>query len=168
MNDPQHPKYLFTQTNVYPHPNEHKLAYRMRIASRDSPAFRSIDYAEEFSEKAADTPRTAVEEALRRQTHGESALACLEGICVGEYRYYQGYLNIEEYVEAGMCVCWEVCGCAKMCTRFPDMLCPCSEYIKATSHFIGRGTTLPDEKRNQDCTESDEWSYDGRHKGDGV
>jgi hypothetical protein len=102
----------------------------MRTARPGTQIFRSIEYSDELSDHAADTPRTAAEEALRREIHRECALARLEGVSVGEYRYYQGHLNIEEYKEASMCICWEACECSKMCTRFGDMLCPCSKYIE--------------------------------------
>jgi hypothetical protein len=130
MGDYLHPNYLFTHTNFHPCPHEDKHDYRMRTARPGTQIFRSIEYSDELSDHAADTPRTAAEEALRREIHRECALARLEGVSVGEYRYYQGHLNIEEYKEASMCICWEACECSKMCTRFGDMLCPCSKYIE--------------------------------------
>lgn len=125
-----HSNYLFTHTNFYPCPHEDKLDYRVRTARPGTQLFHSIEYADELAGQAAKTPRTAAEEALRRQVHREAARARLEGVSVGEYHYYQGHLTIEDYVEAGMCICWEACECAKMCTRFPDMFCPCSRYIE--------------------------------------
>jgi hypothetical protein len=125
-----HPHWLFTHTNFYPCLHEDKIDYRMRTASPGTQVFDSMARADELTEQAAKTPRTAAEEALRRQVHGESAQSRLEGVSIGEYRYYQGQLAIGDYKEAGMCICWEECACAKMCTRFPDMLCPCSKYIK--------------------------------------
>jgi hypothetical protein len=130
MGDYLHPNYLFTYTNFYPCPHEDKLDYGIRTPMPGTQIFRSIEYADELSDQAADTPRNAAEEALRREVHRESALARLEGVSVGEYRYHQGHLSMEEYEEAGICVCWEACKCAKMCTRFPDIICPCSKYIE--------------------------------------
>jgi hypothetical protein len=134
MGDYLHPNYLFTHNNFYPCLHGDNLDYRMRTARPGTQLFRSIEYADELSDQAADTPRTAAEEALRREVHRESALARLEGVSVGKYRYYQGHLTMEEYKEAGMCVCWESCECTKMCTRFPDILCPCSKYIEIHKH----------------------------------
>jgi hypothetical protein len=130
ISDYLHPNCLFTHTNFHPCPHEDKLDYRMGTARPGTQLFHSMVHADELTDQAAKTPRTAAEEALRRQVHRESARSRLEGVSIGEYRYYQGYLAIEDYKEAGMCICWEACGCAKMCTRFPDMLCPCSKYIE--------------------------------------
>lgn len=130
MGDYLHPNYLFTHTNFYPCPHEDKLDYRPHTVRPGSQIARSLDYADELSTQAADTQRTAVEEALRREVHHECAWARLEGVSIGQYRYYQGHLNIEEYNEAGMCICWEACECSKICTRFADLLCPCSQYIE--------------------------------------
>lgn len=66
------------------------------------------------------------EENLRRETHLECAMARLEGVVVGQYRYYQGHMTIEDYKAARICICWQECWCAKMCTRFGDLRCPCS------------------------------------------
>ena len=129
-----HPNYLFTHWNFFPCPHEDKLDYQMRIARPGTQIARSIDYAEEYTDIAADAPRTAAEEALRREVHHECSSARLEGVSVGRYRYYEGHLNIEEYKEAGMCICWEACECSKMCTRFGDILCPCSKYIEIHKH----------------------------------
>jgi len=73
--------------------------------------------------------RSAAENALRREAHRECTLASLEGVPVGYYRYYLGHMTVEEYVEAGLCVCWERCFCNKFCTRFGDLQCPCTEHL---------------------------------------
>ena len=130
MGDYLHPNFLFTHTNFHPCEHEDKLDYRMRTARPGTQVFRSLEYADELTKLAAETQRTPAEELLRREVHRECAFARLEGMSVGEYRYYQGHLNVEEYKEAGMCVCWEICVCSKPCTRFADMLCPCSRYIE--------------------------------------
>ena len=74
--------------------------------------------------------RTKSEEALRIEAHRELAAARLEGFPVGEYRYYQGHLSVEEYIEKGMCICWSACGCSGWCSRFGDLICPCSEVLR--------------------------------------
>lgn len=70
--------------------------------------------------------RTMEERVLRREIHRECALARLEGVSVGYFRYFAGHMTVEEYLAARICVCWSDCFCNKLCTRFGDMLCPCS------------------------------------------
>ena len=70
--------------------------------------------------------RIPSQENLRREAHMELASARLEGVCVGEYRYYQGHLSVEDYIKKGLCVCWSHCACSRVCSRFGDVLCPCS------------------------------------------
>ena len=54
--------------------------------------------------------RTPSEENLRREAHLELANARLEGASVGQYRYYQGHLSVEEYVSKGhVCLLVAVC-----------------------------------------------------------
>ena len=72
------------------------------------------------------TTRTASQERLRREAQLECTMARLEGVVVGQYRYYQGHMTIEDYRDARMCICWRECWCSKMCTRFPDIRCLCS------------------------------------------
>lgn len=74
--------------------------------------------------------RDGADEQLRGRLHQEASQARLLGVSAGEYRYYQGHLTVEEMVEWRVCVCWEVCACSAVCTRWPDMKCPCSEYIR--------------------------------------
>jgi hypothetical protein len=132
--DSLHPNYLFSHLNFFPCPHKDKLDYQIHLTRPGTQIARSIDYAEELTDIAADTPRTAAEEALRREVYHECSSARLEGVSVGQYRYYEGHLNIEEYKEAGMCICWEACDCSMMCTRFGDILCPCSKYIEIHKH----------------------------------
>ena len=66
---------------------------------------------------------------LRARLHSEAAQARLDGVSVGEVRYYDGCMTVEEFVGTGVCVCWEKCACSAVCTRYPDMVCPCSELI---------------------------------------
>ena len=132
--DRLHPNYLFTHSNFSPCSHKDKLDYQMHITRPETQIARSINYAEELTDIAANASRTAAEEALRREVYRECSSACLEGVSVGQYRYYEGHLNIEEYKEAGMCICWEACECSIMCTRFGDILCPCSKYIEIHKH----------------------------------
>jgi hypothetical protein len=69
------------------------------------------------------------QEFMRYQCHNEAAWARLHGLSVGEYRYRRGHMTVEECVAARVCVCWAECACAAFCTRYPDMMCPCSEHI---------------------------------------
>lgn len=73
--------------------------------------------------------RTESFATMRARIHHEASQARILGVSAGEYRYYDGHLTIEECVEGGVCVCWERCACSAVCTRFPDMLCPCSDNI---------------------------------------
>jgi len=129
MGDYLHPNYLFTHTNFYPCKDADKTEHDKRTARRGGQVWRSLDYADEQALIAANTPRTPAEELLRREVHRECASARLEGVSVGEWRFYRGHLCLEEYKEAHMCICWEMCECSKACTRFADMICPCSEHI---------------------------------------
>lgn len=74
--------------------------------------------------------RSVQERATRREVHRECALARLEGVSVGYFRYFAGHMTVEEYLSARMCVCWNDCFCNKLCTRFGDMLCPCSRNLE--------------------------------------
>ena len=134
MGDYLHPNYLYTHTDFHPCLHQDKLEYNEFTAPPSSQIARCIESAWALSVYAAETPRTAAEEALRREVHHECTAARLEGVSVGQYRYYQGHLNIEEYKEAGMCVCWEACECSKLCTHFGDLLCPCSKHIEIHQH----------------------------------
>lgn len=73
--------------------------------------------------------RSDDENVLRREAHRECTSARLEGVSVGYYRYYLGHMTAEEYLEAGLCVCWERCFCNTFCTRFGDLRCPCTENL---------------------------------------
>jgi hypothetical protein len=65
---------------------------------------------------------------MRARIHHEASQARIVGCSAGEFRYYDGHLTIEDYIINGVCVCWERCACSAVCTRYPDMLCPCSEH----------------------------------------
>ena len=134
MGDQLHPNYTYTHTNFHACPDRDRLDYSHSTAPIDSEVGRCIAFASEMSLLAAETPRTAAEEEFRREIHRECASARLEGVSVGQYRYYQGHLTIEDYIQAGVCVCWELCECSKLCTRFGDLICRCTKDIKLDEH----------------------------------
>ena len=134
IGDRLHPNYLYTHNNFYTCPYGNSPDFTQLTAPHNSEVGRCIDYASEMSITAAECVRTKSEEDLRREGHRECASARLEGCGVGQYRYYQGHLNVEEYLEAGMCICWDSCDCSKMCTRYGDLICPCSKYIELHQH----------------------------------
>lgn len=70
--------------------------------------------------------RSSAQSMIRREYHRECALARLEGVPVGYYRYFAGGLTVEDYLRARLCVCWKECYCQRLCSRFGDMICPCS------------------------------------------
>ena len=90
----------------------------------------AIRYADEQVAIGQHFPRTVDEEIFRRECHRECAMARLEGVSVGKYRYFQGHMTLADYVDSGICVCWDECACTKMCTRYGDLICPCSGWIR--------------------------------------
>lgn len=74
--------------------------------------------------------RSVGQDQVRYRLHQEATEARLEGVAVGKWRYENGGMTTEEFVEAGACVCWEPCACVVFCGRFPDMMCPCNEHIE--------------------------------------
>lgn len=34
-------------------------------------------------------------------------------------------MTVQEYVEAGICVCWDGCVCTAVCARNADVVCQC-------------------------------------------
>ncbi|OCT44757.1 hypothetical protein CLCR_05575 [Cladophialophora carrionii] len=133
--DSGHPNGLFTHTNfvadpTYPH-REYTAAMLAALPVRDL----ALSHAETSTQSyACSAPvsalRTPTQEMLRREIHRECAAARLEGVSVGEYRYYQGFMSLEEYLAARVCVCWAFCWCSKLCGRYADVLCPCSGWIE--------------------------------------
>lgn len=89
--------------------------------------------AEEMAQLASSQTISKEEGDLRRQGHYECAAAQLEGVPVGYWRYHQGHLMVDEYVRAGMCVCWRNCFCNRLCSGFGDLICPCNEYLEQYS-----------------------------------
>ena len=91
-----------------------------------------LHYAHEQSCRAVlqERLRTREESMYRRELHRECTIARLEGISVGSYRYFLGCQTVEDYIAAKVCACWDECWCNKICTRFGDIRCPCSESLK--------------------------------------
>ncbi|KIW33900.1 uncharacterized protein PV07_00715 [Cladophialophora immunda] len=131
MGDPLHPNNEFTHTNFVPDPTYPSKNYTK--ADLDALPVRSLalSHAEGCAAHAASlsSVRSDAEETLRREVHRECAAARLEGVSVGQYRYYQGFMSLEDYIAARICVCWDFCWCSKLCTIYGDVLCPCSEWI---------------------------------------
>jgi len=127
---PLHPNHIFTHTNFISDPNPEVLDYTEEMLDNLPMRHTAWNHATAQANRAAKVlTRTPSEENLRREAHLECAGARLEGVVVGQYRYYQGHMSVEEYVAANMCVCWAPCYCSKLCTRFGDVLCPCSKEI---------------------------------------
>jgi hypothetical protein len=104
--------------------------YTPETLSRHSTLFRALEDMDLHNELASSEQvtmlRAVSQEDLRNEAHRELASARLEGVCVGQYRYYQGHLSVEEYVNKGLCVCWSPCACSRVCSRYGDVICPCS------------------------------------------
>lgn len=88
------------------------------------------DKAWEAGSDATAAHRTPEEERLRTEGYRECARARLEGVPVGQYRYFHGHLTLEEYIENGLCVCWEGCLCTGVCTMYSDVICPCNKHLQ--------------------------------------
>lgn len=88
-----------------------------------------LAYARTKSELAEKVGRDESEQQMRKLCHLECAEARLTGRAVGLFRYEEGHMTVEEYVENGVCVCWEGCWCSKLCTRYGDVLCPCAQQL---------------------------------------
>ena len=111
--------------------NEYSLDFSQSVVpSPDGPLGKALRIADRNHEIAASTTRSLEENALRRETHFECAVAGLEGVAVGELRYYQGHSGIADYSKGGFCVCWGKCFCTAMCTKYADMVCPCAKHME--------------------------------------
>lgn len=130
MGDYLHPNYVYTHTNFHACEDVDLIDYQLCEVPTLGQREQAIQYAYDKTCEAGELNRTASQERLRREVHLECTSARLEGVAVGRYRYYQGHLNVEEYKDARICICWEMCACSKMCTRFADIICPCSKYIE--------------------------------------
>ncbi|KAK5955688.1 hypothetical protein OHC33_003329 [Knufia fluminis] len=128
--NPSHPNGLITHTNFTPD-TRHTPDLTEHDINHDATLLHLTQHAEIQSSHSANLHffRTRAENELRKEAHRECTLARLEGVCVGYYRYFLGHMTVEEYVEAGMCVCWDECVCNKFCTRFGDLRCPCSGWV---------------------------------------
>ncbi|KIX08422.1 uncharacterized protein Z518_03078 [Rhinocladiella mackenziei CBS 650.93] len=128
--DPLHANNEFTHINFIPCPIWPATDYTRDNLSGLPGLTATLIYAEKESQRAAQRLTcTPSEENLRREVHLECASARLEGVAVGQYRYYQGHMSLEEYKAARMCICWDFCWCSKLCTIYADVKCPCSKWI---------------------------------------
>ena len=131
--DRTHPNGLIINTNFTPDTHPTRTDLTESDITHDNTLVLLVQHCETqsvlASSKSMHAKRSAAENALRREAHRECTLARLEGVPVGYYRYYLGHMTVEEYVEAGLCVCWERCFCNKFCTRFGDLRCPCTEHL---------------------------------------
>lgn len=128
--DRTHPNGLIINTRFHPDNRHSRTDLTESDIHHDNALVLVVQHCEAQSVLASSmfmhAKRSADENALRREAHRECTSARLEGVSVGYYRYYLGHMTVEEYVEAGLCVCWERCFCNKFCTRFGDLRCPCA------------------------------------------
>lgn len=132
-----HPNGLFFHNRFQPGGNTAYNEYSLKslvhtellVPSLGGSLGREVKHAELESIFAAEMKRSAEDDALRREAHLECSMATLEGVSVGQYRYYQGHSSIKEYSMGNMCICWGECFCTVICTRYADMKCPCREYL---------------------------------------
>ncbi|EXJ55527.1 hypothetical protein A1O7_08455 [Cladophialophora yegresii CBS 114405] len=132
--DANHPNGLFSHTNFVADPTYPACEYTPAMLAALPVRDLALKHAENATQSYACSPRVSIlrtptQAMLRRELHRECAAARLEGVSVGEYRYYQGFMSLEEYLAARVCVCWAFCWCSKLCGRYADVLCPCSEWI---------------------------------------
>ncbi|KAK7906151.1 hypothetical protein LTR67_000877 [Exophiala xenobiotica] len=128
--DPLHPNGEFTHTNFIDDPTYPYKDYTKAMLNSLPTRNVALNFADFQMDLAAEDPtRTKSEEKLRREAHLECTSARLEGVSVGQFRYYQGHMSIEEYMAAKMCICWDDCWCNKLCTIYADVMCPCTESI---------------------------------------
>jgi hypothetical protein len=134
--NPMHPNGEFIHTNFLPDPAYPAIEYTSSTQLASMPLrAASLAHAEHTTHAYTLHPsisaqRTESQDLLRKEIHRECSAARLESVSVGEYRYYQGCMSLEEYLEAGVCVCWGFCWCHKLCGRFPDVVCPCRDWIR--------------------------------------
>jgi hypothetical protein len=133
--DTSHPHGLFTHKNFVPDPTFPSKDYTKAMLNALPVRNLALTHAENMTlthscSHHVSALRTPTQEMLRREIHRECASARLEGVSVGEYRYYQGFTSLEDYIGARMCVCWGYCWCSKLCSIYGDVLCPCSEWVE--------------------------------------
>jgi hypothetical protein len=113
----------------YPASTEPGFNYDLETMPQGGPLFmefQKMDYALNIAgSRQVGLLRTDEEENLRREAHFECSMARMEGLVVGQYRYYAGHMTVQEYAEKGLCVCWSPCACARVCSRYGDVMCPC-------------------------------------------
>jgi len=131
--DRTHPNGLIMNSSFIPDIRQGRKDLTEFDINHDNAFVLMVQHCERQSVLASSTSthaeRSDDENALRREAYRECTSARLESVSVGYYRYYLGHMTVEEYVEAGLCVCWERCFCNTFCTRFGDMRCPCAENL---------------------------------------
>jgi hypothetical protein len=138
--NPMHPNGEFIHTNFLPDPTYPAIEYTSSIQLASMPLrAASLAHAEHTTHSYTLHPsisaqRTESQDLLRKEIHRECSAARLESVSVGEYRYYQGCMSLEEYLESGICMCWGFCWCHKLCGRWPDVLCPCRDWIRVVDN----------------------------------
>ncbi|EXJ78596.1 hypothetical protein A1O1_08997 [Capronia coronata CBS 617.96] len=133
--DPLHPNNQFTHTNFVADPTWPSKNYTKEDLERFPMRNAALSHAYRLTVRAAKIlTRTESEANLRREVQRECASARLEGVAVGQYRYYQGHMSMEEYKAARVCICWDSCWCSKLCTIYGDVLCPCTDWIVLNNH----------------------------------
>lgn len=129
--DATHPNNVYTHSNFIADPTYPAMDYTqlhlLCLPAREAALKDADRRVDDFSSAAA---RSETGDMLRRELYRECALARLEGVAVGQYRYYQGFLSLEEYHDMRLCVCWAGCWCSKLCGIYADVMCPCSKWIK--------------------------------------
>ncbi|RMZ85633.1 hypothetical protein DV737_g586, partial [Chaetothyriales sp. CBS 132003] len=74
------------------------------ISRHHSRLFRVARIIDVSTDSLTTLRRAPAQEQLRTEIHRELANASLNGVSIGKYRYYQGHLTVEEYLEKGMCI----------------------------------------------------------------
>lgn len=124
------PNYCFIHPSMRPCGDMDRFDYHRRSELYQSEILAYFEEYDNMTAHADSLARTKSQDNLRRTLHLECTQARLEGKSVGEWRYFNGDMTVEEYNAQSICVCWDVCDCSKTCSRYPDLLCPCSDKIR--------------------------------------
>ncbi|KAJ9613011.1 hypothetical protein H2200_002952 [Cladophialophora chaetospira] len=106
--EPSHPNGLYTHTNFVADPTFPVADYTRAMLAVMPVRDLALQYAENMtlSHTCSDhvrALRTPTQEMMRRELHRECAAARLEGVSVGTYRYFQGFMSLAEYIGARIC-----------------------------------------------------------------
>lgn len=120
LKEPERRKFDFLHVQVKPQKNPEQALFKI-----------GWDLEEKVHDDwlAGITTHTAIKEEMRTLAHREAAYACLDGTSVGEFRVKEGTRTLAEYRQDKLCICDGTCSCSRVCTRFPDMHCPCSSKL---------------------------------------